>query len=54
MAKRADLIDWLLEALTFLGGKSQIVPVCRYVWDNHEAELRNPDEIFYTWQYDIR
>ncbi len=54
MAQRADLRDWLLEALNSLGGKSQIVPICQCIWDNHEKDLRESSDLFFTWQYDIR
>lgn len=54
MATRADLVDWLKEALITLGGKSQIAPICAQVWERHEKELRASGNLFFTWQYDIR
>ena len=54
MATKHDLIDWLYDALTSLSGKGRIPELCKYVWDNHESELRESGDLFYTWQYDIR
>jgi len=48
------LIDWLVDALKCLDGRGSITEICKYVWDNHEGELRNMGDAFYTWQYDIR
>jgi hypothetical protein len=30
------------------------VQVSREVWRQHESDLRNSGDLFYTWQYDIR
>ena len=54
MATKDDLKTWLREALGTLGGRGRIIPLCKYVWDNHEQELRSSGNLFYTWQYDIR
>jgi len=54
MADRTDLVGWLAGALRAHGGRASIVAVCRHVWAHHEAELRRSDDLFYTWQYDIR
>lgn len=54
MLKRHDLPDIVEEALKSLGGKGNIVEVCKYVWDNYQSELQNSNHLFYTWQYDIR
>ena len=59
MATRADLVDWLLvdwlyDALRHFDGRTRIVAVCGYVWEQHEEELRDSDDLFFTWQYDIR
>jgi len=54
MASRRDLQDWVIEALTELDGSGRIVDVSRKVWQRHETELRASDDLFYTWQYDIR
>lgn len=54
MANKHDLLDWLHEALKSLGGKGRIAELCKYIWENHEKELRQSGDLFYTWQYDIR
>lgn len=54
MATKADLVDWTLEDLQALGGAGTPVQVSREVWRQHESDLRNSGDLFYTWQYDIR
>ena len=54
MAHRKDLRKWLTEALEANNGSASIVEVCKYVWEKYENELRRSDDLFYTWQYDIR
>lgn len=49
------LLDgWVIDALRALGGKGTIVAICKWVWDNHQHDLQNQGDLFYTWQYDIR
>lgn len=52
--QRYDLEDLVVEALTALGGRGSIVDVAREIWSQHEAELRDSCDLFFTWQYDIR
>lgn len=54
MARKKDLPKWVEEALRAKSGRAPIVEVCKYVWDNYEGELRRSDDLFFTWQYDIR
>jgi hypothetical protein len=54
MATKQDLVDWLYHALVALGGRGRIPELCKYVWENHESDLRASGDLFYTWQYDIR
>lgn len=54
MATKADIQDWLLEALTDLGGSAKIVAISEWVWAHYESALRESGSLFYTWQYDIR
>lgn len=54
MATKEDLQQWLVEALRAQSGRGSIVELCRYVWEHHEAELRKSEDLFFTWQYDIR
>ena len=54
MTNKEDLRDWLIESLKANNGSASIVKVCKYVWQNHENELRRSGDLFFTWQYDIR
>ena len=54
MATRADLTDWVHQALAELGGQGSQLDVAKVVWRHHEHELRESGDLFYTWQYDIR
>lgn len=54
MATKADLMDWVVEALEKLGGTGGVIEVSKQVWQNHEEELRESGDLFYTWQYDLR
>ena len=37
-----------------MGDRTNIVDVCKYVWQQHQQELLDSGDLFYTWQYDIR
>jgi len=54
MKARNDLCDWLIAALKAQNGSASIINICKYIWDNHEDDLRNSGDLFYSWQYDIR
>lgn len=54
MATKKDLRKWLLEALRALGGRASIVDICKFVWEKYKSDLNASDDLFYTWQYDIR
>jgi hypothetical protein len=54
VAEKADLRDWVVDALDELGGQGSVVDVCEVVWRRHEPDLRRSGDLFYTWQYDIR
>lgn len=54
MATKVDLCVWVVRALNALGGSGRIVEICKYIWKNHEAELRSSGDLFFTWQYDVR
>src|ERR1700730_10952288 len=53
-ATREDLEGWLESALKGLGGKGKTAEICKLVWKDHQAALQSSDDLFYTWQYDIR
>jgi len=54
MAIKADLEDWVIQALHALDGEAHLVRVAEHIWTNHEADLRASGDLFYTWQYDMR
>jgi hypothetical protein len=54
MASRADLEEWVCEALDHHGGEASVLEVSKYIWIEHENELRASDRLFYSWQYDLR
>jgi len=54
MATKADLQEWVLEALRTLGGEGHLARVAEHIWVNHEKELRASGDLFFTWQYDMR
>ena len=41
-------------ALRNLGGSGRVVEVAKQIWKDHESDLRAADDLFYTWQYDMR
>lgn len=49
-----DLEECVVEALRESGGAATVLDVAKYIWDRHEAELRDAGDIFYKWQYDMR
>lgn len=48
------LENWIYAALKFNDGEALIVDICKYIWLNHEADLRASGDLFFTWQYDMR
>lgn len=54
MGKPTVLEDWVVEALRALKDAASVLDVSKYIWDNHEDELRSGGDIFYKWQYDMR
>jgi hypothetical protein len=51
---RENLKNWVREALGALGGRAHINDVARQIWLDHEDDLRNAGDYFYSWQYDMR
>ncbi len=51
---RDDLADILYSSIKALGGRADIVSVCKYIWANYQTELEHSGDLFFTWQYDIR
>ena len=54
MATRADLPQYVLEALDSMGGRGSVLDVTKVVWARHKDDLQTSGDLFYTWQYDLR
>lgn len=54
MATRADLQQWVVDAVTVHGGSATALEVARHIWQHHEDDLRGSGDLFFTWQYDMR
>jgi hypothetical protein len=54
MATKEHLKQWVLDAVTALGGTARVVEVAQHLWNHHEDELRESGSLFYTWQYTMR
>ena len=54
MATRADMVDWVVEALKSNSGTGSILYVAKFIWEHHQADLKDSGDLFYTWQYDMR
>lgn len=54
MASRADLVKWVRDSLLKRGCRGRIPEVARQIWEEHESDLRESGDLFYTWQYDMR
>ena len=53
MATSDDLKIWVLDALKHLG-PATVPQIAKHIWDNHERDLRQSGDLFYTWQYAMR
>jgi hypothetical protein len=54
LASRQDLEHWVRTALEYHGGQASVLDVAKYIWTEHEDELRGSGNLFYSWQYDMR
>ncbi len=52
--ERSDLQDLVLRAIKELGGEASLVDIAKSIWRDHENDLKASENIFYTWQYDMR
>ena len=52
--KKEDLPDKLIEVLKALGGRGTILEICKKFWEINGKYLDERNDLFYTWQYDIR
>lgn len=54
MTNNESLQDWINDALSSLGGEGTIIDIAKYIWTHHERDLREKDDLFFTWQYQMR
>ena len=54
MGKKSDLEAWVVEAIGSSSGSCTVLEVAKYIWSNHEQDLREQGDLFFTWQYDMR
>jgi hypothetical protein len=52
MKTRLDLCDWIVEALTDLGGTAQIKKVHEKIWECHDKEIIASGGFHFTWLED--
>jgi hypothetical protein len=53
MAERKDLDVWIVDALRSLGGRARPIEVARFIWRQHQTQLRAAGDLFYTWQQEM-
>ncbi len=51
---RNDLPDILYDLIDELGGRACMMDIFKLFWKKHGKDLQESDDIFYTWNYDIR
>lgn len=54
MVDKAELKDWVVEALQAHNGEAHHIQVAKYVWENYESRLKESGNRLFTWQYDLR
>lgn len=54
MGFREDMQRWVIEALHASNNEGSIIQVAKHIWLNHENDLRNAGDHFFSWQYDMR
>ena len=54
LVKSEQLKAGTLDALHELGGAGRVAQIAKHIWENHEVELRQSGDLFYTWQYAMR
>ncbi len=52
--RKEELPDYLFKTIEYMGGKGNIVEICRCFWSLYEGDIKPSEDLFYTWQYDIR
>lgn len=52
--KRTDLPNILYQIIEELGGRAKMMDIFKSFWAKYKNVLNENDDIFYTWNYDIR
>jgi len=53
-ASKERLGQWIVSALTEMGGSATLIDVCRWIAEHHDRDLRAAGDLYFTWQYDVR
>ena len=51
---RKDLPEILYELIKELGGKAKMMEIFKVFWQKYKNQLNETEDLFYTWNYDIR
>ncbi|MET0249309.1 MAG: hypothetical protein ABW164_06230 [Sphingobium sp.] len=54
MGFREKMQLWVIEALQAMDNEGPINNVAKHIWLNHELDLQQAGEHFFSWQYDMR
>ena len=54
MGETEKLMPMVIDALEYYEGSASVLEISKYVWSNHEADLRDSGDLFYRWQYVLR
>ncbi|WP_263559745.1 hypothetical protein [Paenibacillus polymyxa] len=54
MLSKSDLGQFIIDCLKQNNGRATLIDVSKYIWKNHEDQLKQSGDLFYTWQYDYR
>ena len=54
MLTRQRLEPLIVEALRSAGGSLSLKEINKFVWENHQDELKRSGDFFYIWQYELR
>jgi hypothetical protein len=51
---RAEMAEWIVAALSALGGRQHFVRIAQWIWNNQEKDLRAMGDYFFIWQFEMR
>ena len=54
MVTREDLKRWIAQAVGESGGEARFIDVAKWIWKNHESDLKSSGDMFFKWQYEMR